>query len=286
MNTTTKADRGDRKKLLYIDVEQYTPSMSNATVMTRSSKFFSTFMDLVVMSNGPDDAAVEVVRRAVESGDPFDLIVTNVPVRRASAGSYDSHDLPLPSRCFYEQSLNAIERMKRICDIPVLAFTGASSSSRLMFIDTGYVDDAVWTNTDEEFKKQMLDLTESYKRLPPPASSFEIVEKEGYLVCAMRIRINSPIPSVVAGALVRYAKQLKITLSVTYEGGEMDLANSTARFNCQAPCKVGSSVEVSVSRNDSIAHKYLHDACVALDARYAFEIPWLVELNNGSSAPG
>lgn len=166
------------KKILFVDrnydVQRWQEKFEYIAESLRRKYEVQTYRDL-------DSGIIDIICQALTE-KPFDGLVTHVPYGRDKS---------------YEWSLNILSDVKKVADIPIIAYTGAGPSlgTVVSFLGRGYIDEMIDKSRDCEVDidikricNTVEQLMEEYKREPLDIGPPEIITKGKFITAEVKTR--------------------------------------------------------------------------------------------------
>jgi phosphotransferase system HPr-like phosphotransfer protein len=204
---------------------------------------------------------VELIKKKL-SADPFDILVTHVP-----------HDPGSPS---YGTSLCALQDIKLLIDMPIIAYTGATGMIQCSIsgIADRIVDKSDYIRKDLERIEYLIEYLVKKYRTPRNPEPPVIFSKDGFTMVKVRINLIGGMLSGIVGVAEECQKHHGAALMQQVDKGE----DSPWR-NAKKPIELlllgaleEQEVLIKVQGEDAEAERVIRRIYGVLTSRYSFDL--------------
>lgn len=230
-----------------------------------------------------DSGVIDLIRSNLSS-HKFDAIITHVPYNR----SYTS---PPGLRYFremietegaYRGSLDILQQIKMIDDIPIIAYTGAGDSSAVIgiFMEQGGVDRVVQKSIDmkkdlEEIQGALKNLLRKYEELPLDIPKPVLRVESGYIVTEARVNLNDGLGLSSVSAISKecnsYPGNISFRKSEETEKEEPCDGKKIFDLMIMAP-QEGTKITIMIEGEGANAKRHALRLYSAFSSRYSFTL--------------
>lgn len=214
MDASTPGSSAKKKRILHVE-RQYSEGSPEKLLTSVVADVLGREYDLDRHTH-LDSRIVTVVKNAMQA-HPYDALITHVPDSpKTSFGAFA--DL-----IRYADSLGVISEIKKIADIPIVAYTGAGFESSCFFYDSG-VDEVVPKSDDikrdlDRLRSALERLLKHYRPGEPEVPLPKISRGNGYTTTEATVMLISGLGFWAFGAMLRRCKEYPGAVLVSKCGG-------------------------------------------------------------------